>query len=92
MPIEEKCPPVRVGVWLKFRVSFRVGGQSDNCPRENRPVIRLRVRVRISFGVGGRGIFLEGNCPRTESKYRREINHSLTENLFLVLPIIRYFL
>ena len=33
MPVEENCPPVRVGVWVKVRVSFRVGGQPDNCPR-----------------------------------------------------------
>ena len=25
-------PPVRVGVWVKVRVSFRVGGQPDNPP------------------------------------------------------------
>ena len=27
------APPVRVGVWVKVRVSFSVGGQPDNCPR-----------------------------------------------------------
>ena len=34
---EENCPPVRVGVWVKVRVSFRVGGQPENCPREKLP-------------------------------------------------------
>ena len=29
---EENCSPVRVGVSVKVRVSFRVGGQPDNCP------------------------------------------------------------
>ena len=29
----ENCPPVRVGVWVKVRVSFRVGVQPDKCPR-----------------------------------------------------------
>ena len=27
---EKNCPAVRVGVWVKVRVSFRVGGQPDN--------------------------------------------------------------
>ena len=33
LPPEENCPPVKVGVWVKVRVSFRVGGQPDNCPQ-----------------------------------------------------------
>ena len=32
-----KLPPVRVGVSVKVRVSFRVGGQPNNCPREKLP-------------------------------------------------------
>ena len=31
LPPEENCPPVKVGVWVKVRVSFSVGGQPDNC-------------------------------------------------------------
>ena len=32
---EENCPPpVRIRVWVKVKVSFRVGGEPDNCPRE----------------------------------------------------------
>ena len=49
MPPEENCPTVRVGVWVKVRVSFRVGEQPDNCPEEN----RVRVWLKVSFGVGG---------------------------------------
>ena len=32
MPPEENCPPVRVVVWVKVRINFRVGGQLDNYP------------------------------------------------------------
>ena len=28
---------VRVGVWIKVRVSFRVGGQQDSCPGGKTP-------------------------------------------------------
>ena len=73
---DENCPPVRVGVWVKVRVSFRVGGQPDNCPRRNLPPVRVRVLVRVNFGVGGQfslraivlimqilgGVFIGGNC------------------------------
>ena len=30
---KENCPPVRVVVWVKVRVSFRVERQPENCPR-----------------------------------------------------------
>ena len=33
-PYEENCPLVRVGVLVKVRISFRVGEQQDNYPRE----------------------------------------------------------
>ena len=50
----DNCPPVRVGVWIKVRVSFRVGGQPDNWPREKLPPeVRVGVWPRVSFGVGG---------------------------------------
>ena len=42
---EENCPSVRVGVWVKVRVSFGVGGQPDNCPRGK--------MSPVSYGVGG---------------------------------------
>ena len=35
---EKNCPPDRVGVSVKVRVSFRVGGQPDNCPGEKLPL------------------------------------------------------
>ena len=50
---EENCPPVRVGVSVKFRVSYRVGGKQTITSEDNSPMIR----VRVSFGVGG------GNFP-----------------------------
>ena len=37
MPLEENCLPVRVGVFVNVRISFRVGGQPDNCPRAKLP-------------------------------------------------------
>ena len=50
--IEGNCPlpPFRIGVWVKVRVNFRVGGQPDNSPKENCPLVR--VWVRVSFSVG----------------------------------------
>ena len=60
MPPRKIAPSIRFGVWFKVSVSFRVGGggQPDNCPKENWPPVRVRVWVRVSFGVGG------GNFPR----------------------------
>ena len=37
LPPEENCPPVRVGISVKVRVSFRVEEQSDNCPGAELP-------------------------------------------------------
>ena len=55
---------VRVGVWVKVRVSFRVGEKTANCPRGKLPSARVRVgvwvKVRISFRVWGK----PANCPR----------------------------
>ena len=54
----DNCPPRKIGSnkvlglgqdWL----SFRVGGQPDNCPRGKLPPVRVWVWVRVSFGVGG---------------------------------------
>ena len=55
LPPRKIVRPVRVRVWVKVSVSFRVGGQPDNCPRGKWPP----VRVRVIFEVGG-----EGNFPR----------------------------
>ena len=54
-PPEEHCPLVRVGVWAKARVSFRVGGQPDNCPWEKllSTSSGLGFWLKVSFGVGG---------------------------------------
>ena len=51
MPLNENRPSVRVGVWVKVRVSFRVGVQPD--PKENSPPVRDRVWVRVRFGAAG---------------------------------------
>ena len=66
---EENCPMVRVGVWIKVRVSFRVGGlerlgSRTISPEENCPPVRVRACLRVSFAVGGN--FPRGNCPRTQ--------------------------
>ena len=37
LPPEENCPPVRVGVSVKVRASFRAGRQPDNCTGEKLP-------------------------------------------------------
>ena len=50
---EENCSPVRIGVWVKVKVSFRVGGQPNIFPRGKYPPSRVRVWVSVSFGVGG---------------------------------------
>ena len=47
---EEKFPPVRIGVWVKVRVRFRVGGQPDNCPRDNSA--RLGLGLGFVLGLG----------------------------------------
>ena len=53
-PPEKNFSPVGIGVWVKVRVSFRVGGQPDNCSQGKQPPpVRVRVWVRVSFGVGG---------------------------------------
>ena len=68
-------PPPRfgpgVGVWAKVRFSFRVGGQPDNRSRRKllppspppAAMVRVRVWLRVSFGVGGQfssgAIFLQ---------------------------------
>ena len=55
----DNCPPVRVGVSVKVRVSFRVeggggggGGNQTIAPEKNWPLVRVRVWVRVIFEVG----------------------------------------
>ena len=78
LPPEEYCPSLWVGVWVKVRVSFRVVGKPDNCPRRKLPPppVRFRVSVVVNFGVGGkfsagafvlimqilREVFIGGKC------------------------------
>ena len=55
---EENCSPVRVGVWVKVRVSFRVGeleqlGSRTIVPEENCPLVRVMACLRVSFAIGG---------------------------------------
>ena len=50
---EENCPTVRVGVLVKVRVSFRVGGNHTIVPEKNWLLVRARVWVKVSLGVGG---------------------------------------
>ena len=52
---------VKIGVRVKVRASFRVGGNQTIAPEENSPPpVRVRVWVTVSFGVGG------GNFPRRQ--------------------------
>ena len=61
---EENCSPFMVGIWVKVKVSFRVGGgvQPDDRPRG-----KLTPRWELGFALvlGLVAIFLGGNCPRT---------------------------
>ena len=53
LPPKENPPPlVRVGVWVKVRVSLRVGGATRQSPHEeNCPPVRVGVWLRISFVI-----------------------------------------
>ena len=52
---------VRVGVWVKVKVSFIVGrgGNQTVVLEKNCPSVKVRVWLRVSFGVGG-------NFPREQ--------------------------
>ena len=66
LPPEENCSPVRIRVWVKRRVRFRIGGNQTVGPEVNwSSPVRVRVWLRVSFEVGCGGILLGGNCPRT---------------------------
>ena len=60
-----KLPPVRVGVWVKDKVSFRLGGQPDNCPQGKLAPGQGQGLGQGQFWGGRGAIFLGGNCPRT---------------------------
>ena len=52
LPHNENCPLVRVGIWLKVRVSFSVGGEQTIASEKFFPTVRVRVWLRVSFGIG----------------------------------------
>ena len=61
LPPDENCPQVRVGVWVKVRVTFRVGGQPDNCPRRKLlPPPRLGLEFWLGLILGMVGNFTRG--------------------------------
>ena len=54
MPIGENCPPVSVWVCLKVTgLVLMLGGNQTITPEENCRPVRVRVWVRVSFGVEG---------------------------------------
>ena len=56
---EKNCPPVRVEVSVKVRVSFRVGGATRQLPRRKiAPWLGLGFGLWLILGLGG-------NFPRT---------------------------
>ena len=64
LPPEKNCPPIRVGVWVKVRVTFRVWEQPGNCPRGKlSPGQGYDLSQGQLWGWGA--IFLGSNCPRT---------------------------
>ena len=64
-PPEKNSPPVWIGVWVKVRVSFRVGGQPDNCPQGKQPPL-----LGLGFGLG-LVLGLEGNFSRGQLSQNR---------------------
>ena len=52
-PLKENCLPVRGGVWVKLRVSFRVGGNQTIAPEENCPQLGLGFGLGLVLGLGG---------------------------------------
>ena len=58
LPPEENCSPVRVGVSVKVRVSFRAGGNQTIVPEKN-----CLEKLGLGFGLV-LGLWVEGNFPR----------------------------
>ena len=46
-----------------------MGGNQTIAPEKKRPMYRVKVWVRVSFGVGRGAIFVGGNWPRTVYEY-----------------------
>ena len=57
---------VRLGVWVKFRVSFRVGGATRQFA--SRKIVPW-LGFGLGFVLGLWTIFLQDNCPRTMEDY-----------------------
>ena len=50
---EENWPPIRVGVWVKVRVSFRVGGNQTIALEKKYLRLALGFGLGIVLGLGG---------------------------------------
>ena len=91
---EENCPLVRVGVWVKVRVSFRVGGDQTIALDKSCPPVRARVWVRVSFGVGrqfsSRAIILEPLWV-TASRLFHSLKNCFLPSSELIEPSFLYF-
>ena len=65
---EENFPLVRVGISVRVRVSFMVGGRRATRsfpPRKTVPWLGLGIGLGLVLGLQGEGFFLGANCPRT---------------------------
>ena len=91
---EENCPLVRVGVWVKVRVRFRVGGDQTIALDKSCPPVRARVWVRVSFGVGrqfsSRAIILEPLWV-TASRLFHSLKNCFLPSSELIEPSFLYF-
>ena len=91
---EENCPLVRVGVWVKVRVRFRVWGDQTIALDKSCPPVRARVWVRVSFGVGrqfsSRAIILEPLWV-TASRLFHSLKNCFLPSSELIEPSFLYF-
>ena len=55
---EENCPQLGLGFPSKSGLVLGLGGNQTIAPEKNCPLVRVRVWLRVSFGVGG-AIFLK---------------------------------
>ena len=67
LPPRKIVPRLELGFQSRIGLVLGLGQNQAIAPEDNYPLVRVRVWVRISFGVGGWGwaIFLRGNCRRT---------------------------
>ena len=52
LPHNENCPLVRVGIWVKVRVSFSVGGEQTIASEKFFPTVRVRFGIGRQFSSG----------------------------------------